>query len=163
MTAFDYIVIAILAVSVLLGFARGMVKEVLALANLLIAFWVANKYGGDLVVYFDWASGLSDPMKALLGVATAFIACMIVGAILIALLGRLVSALGLGFFDRGMGALFGVARGLVIVMVLVTAAGYTSLPEQPFWQEASLSPMAVDAVREIKPHLPGDVAKWVRY
>lgn len=163
MTLFDYVVIAIVVLSVILGLFRGMVKEVLSLANWVLAFWIANRYGAELAVYMDWAESLTPPMKALIGCAAAFFASMIVGAILISLLGKIVAAAGLGFADRGLGGAFGFARGLFIVLVLVTAAGFTSLPEQPFWRDATLSPLAMDAMREIKPHLPESVAKWVRY
>jgi len=162
-TLFDYIVIAVLVLSVVLGMFRGMVKEVLSLANWVIAFWVANRYGAEMAVYMDWAESLTPPMKALIGCAAAFFATMIVGAILISVLGKIGAAAGLSFADRGLGGVFGFGRGLFIVLVLVTAAGFTSLPEQPFWRDATFSPLAVDAMREIKPHLPETVAKWVRY
>ncbi|WP_288106180.1 CvpA family protein [Limnobacter sp.] len=163
MTVFDYIAIAIVGLSVVLGLFRGMLKEVLSLANWIVAFWLANHYGDRLVVYLDWAEGLSPAMKALVGCAGTFFAAMIVGAILIGLLGRIVSAAGLGFADRGLGGMFGAARGCFIVLVLVTAAGFTSLPKMPFWTQAKLSPVAVDVIKEVKPHLPETVAKWVRY
>jgi membrane protein required for colicin V production len=162
-TLFDYIVIAVLVLSVLLGLFRGMVREVLSLANWLLAFWIANRYGADLAVYMEWAESLTPPMKALIGCAAAFFASMLVGAILISLLCKIVAAAGLGFADRSLGGAFGFARGLFIVLVLVIGAGFTSLPEQPFWRNAMLSPLAVDAVKEVKPQLPESVAKWVRY
>ncbi|MCQ8895868.1 CvpA family protein [Limnobacter humi] len=163
LTVFDHMVLAMIALSMVLGLFRGMVKEVLSLANWVIAFWLANKYGADMAVHMAWVEGLTEPMKALIGCAATFFAAMVVGAIFIALLGRIVSAAGLGFADRGMGVLFGFARGLFIVLVLVTGAGFTSLPKQPFWRDARLSPYAEDAMRTIKPHLPESVAKWVRY
>ena len=55
MTLFDYVVIAIVVLSVILGLFRGMVKEVLSLANWVLAFWIANRYGAELAVYMDWA------------------------------------------------------------------------------------------------------------
>ncbi|MDX1669181.1 MAG: CvpA family protein [Limnobacter sp.] len=163
MTWFDYLVIGIVLLSMILGGFRGMVKEVFSLANLLLAFWVANRYGGDLVVYMDWASELSPAMKALLGCATAFFGVLVVGAILIALLSRILSAAGLGLADRGMGLVFGVGRGLAIVFILVIAAGFTSLPSKPFWQEAALSEHFVQFLVQSKPHLPEVVAKWILY
>ena len=163
MTLFDYLAIAIVFLSMVLGGFRGMVKEVFSLANLILAFWVANRFGGDLVVYMDWAEGLSPAMKALLGCAVACLGVLVVGGIVIALLSRIMTAAGLGFADRGMGLAFGIGRGVLIVLILVTAAGFTSLPSKPFWREAALSPIAVDAIVELKPHLPETVAKWVRY
>lgn len=163
MTIFDYVAITIVVLSMILGGFRGMVKEVLSLVNLVLAFWVANQYGGELVVYMEWADGLSPAMKALVGCAAAFFGMILTGAIVIGLLGRIVSAAGLGFADRGLGLAFGVGRGVLIVLILVTAAGFTSLPSKPFWREATLSPYAVDAIKQLKPHLPESVAKWVRY
>lgn len=163
LTLFDYVAIAIVVLSLILGGFRGMAKEVLSLVNLVLAFWVANRYGGELVVYLDWAEDLSDPMKALIGVAGAFFGSMLVGAIIIALIGRIVSAAGLGFADRGLGVAFGVARGVLIVLGCVVAAGFTSLPEKEFWKEAAFAPMAVDLVLQVKPHLPESVANWIRY
>lgn len=163
MTIFDYVVIAIVGLSIVLGLFRGMVKEILSLANWVIAFWLANRYGSSLVVYLDFAEGLSEPIKALLGCAGTFLASMIVGSILIGLLGRVVSAAGLSFADRGLGGVFGAARGCFVVLVLVTAAGFTSLPTKPFWQNAMLWPYTIDVMQKIKPHLPESVSKWVRY
>lgn len=163
LTLFDYLVMVIISLSLILGLFRGMVKEVLSLVNWALAFYVANTYGEQLIVYLDWTQALSPAMKALVGCAAAFLASMIVGSIIIGLLGRIISAAGLGFMDRGLGGVFGLGRGVIIVLTLVTAAGFTSLPKQPFWRDAVLSPYAEDAMREIKPHLPESVAKWVRY
>jgi membrane protein required for colicin V production len=156
-------VIAIVVLSIVLGLFRGMVKEILSLLNWVLSFWIANRYGASLSVYMDWADSLSPQIKVLIGFVVAFFAAMLVGSILISLLVKVISAAGLSFIDRTLGGTFGFFRGLFIVLVLVTGAGFTSLPEQPFWQKAMLSPLAVDAIREIKPHLPGSVAKWVRY
>ncbi len=163
MTIFDYVAIAVVVLSVILGVFRGMVKEVLSLANWVIAFWLANRYGANLAVYMDWAASLSDAAKALVGCAVAFFSAMLIGAILISLLCKIVAATGLGFADRGLGGAFGFARGLFIVLVLMIGAGFTSLPEQPFWKNAMLSPLAQDAMQKIKPHLPENVGKWVNY
>lgn len=163
MTLFDYVVLAVVTLSVILGLFRGMVREVMSLVNWAVAFYVANHYGADLIVYLEWTETLSPAMKALVGCAAAFLASMLVGAVLMGLLGRIISAAGLGFLDRGLGAVFGLGRGVLIVLILVTAGGFTSLPKQAFWRDAMLSPYAVDAVRELKPHLPESVAKWVRY
>ena len=161
-TLFDYAVVSIVFLSIVLGVFRGMVQEVLSLANWMIAFWVANRYGSQLAVHMDWAESLTPPMKALIGCAVVFFAAMILGSILIGLLARIVAAAGLGFADRTMGAVFGFARGVLIVLVLVTAAGFTSIPSNPVWRNAVLSPLAERAMRELKPHLPESVANWVR-
>ena len=97
LTLFDYLVVAIVGLSLVLGLFRGMVKEVLSLVNWALAFYVANHYGAELTVHLDWAEALSPAMKALVGCGAAFFLTLLVGAILTALLGRIVSAAGLGF------------------------------------------------------------------
>ena len=163
MILFDYVVIGILVLSVALSVVRGLVKEILSLANWIIAFYVANHYGPDLVVYVPAVQGMSEPMKMLAGCAAAFVGSMVIGGIFTWFVSRLISAMGLSFADRGLGGAFGAARGAVIVLTAVTAAGLTSLPQQDFWRNALLSPFAENAVRTVKPHLPEDLAKWVRY
>ncbi len=163
MTLFDYVVIGIFVLSVALSVIRGLVKEILSLANWITAFYVANHYGPALIVYVPAVEGLSEPMKMLAGCAAAFVGSMVVGGIFTWLIGKIISAAGLSFADRGLGGAFGAARGVVIVLTLVTAAGLTSLPKQDFWRHAMLSPFAENAVRTVKPHLPDELAKWVRY
>lgn len=164
--SFDYVVLAIVLLSVLLGMLRGMVKEVLSLVNWVIAFWLANRYGfvvaenlGGLIE----TESLNDSMRMLLGCSITFLAAMLTGGIVTSLLGKVVTAAGLGFSDRTLGAIFGLGRGLFIVFVVVIGAGFTALPQQPFWRDAVLAPFVEDAVRNVKPYLPQHVAKWVRY
>ena len=76
---------------------------------------------------------------------------------------RLVKAAGLGFEDRFLGAIFGVARGLLMVMVLMLFAGLTSLPKQPAWRGALMSlPLETLAV-QLKQWLPDDLSQRIRY
>lgn len=165
-TVFDYVVLTIVLLSILLGVLRGMVKEVLSLLNWVLAFWVANRFGDSFAVSLGGImelGSLNESMRMLLGCAIAFLATMLVGAVITALLGRIITAAGLGFADRLLGAVFGLARGFFIVFVLVVGAGFTTLPQQPFWRDAVLSPLSEDVVRSAKPYLPHNVEKWVRY
>jgi membrane protein required for colicin V production len=75
----------------------------------------------------------------------------------------LIEAGGLSLTDRGLGSLFGLARGIVIVLAGVILAGMTSMPKQDFWKNALLSPMAESGVRTIKPFLPADMAQHVHF
>lgn len=159
----DWMVVAIILLSVVLGFMRGMVREVLSLLNWVLAFWVANNYGPSLVLHAQWAEGLNPSIQALLGCALAFFGTMIVGGVIIALLGRIIQAANLGFFDRLLGIGFGALRGGLIVFVLVCAAGFTSVPTLPIWTQSQLTPWLEHAVRSASPHLPPRMARWIRF
>lgn len=163
MTEFDYIVAAIIGLSILLSLLRGAIREVLSLLTWALAFYLGNRHAEDVVVHLSWAEQLTVPMRALAGFATVFIMVMVVGWVLTRLLSKLVSAAGLGWIDRSIGLFFGAARGILVVLVLVMAAGLTSLPQKPFWRDAILSAHAEEGVRLLKPHLPPSVVKWVRY
>ena len=63
-------------------------------------------------------------------------------------------AIGLGFVDRLLGAVFGVARGVLIVVIGVLVAGLTTLPQQEWWQNAMFAPPLVAAALSLRPWLP---------
>lgn len=162
MTIFDYVVIGIVAASLLLGLWRGVVGELIALAAWVLAFFVAFHFGGDIgqAVF----GGIADKgMRALAGFAAAFVGVLVLMALVRLAASGLVKALGLGLSDRLLGLVFGVARGAMIAMLLVAIGGLTSAPRQPWWQEATLSPPLETAVLAVKPWLPADLAKRIRF
>jgi membrane protein required for colicin V production len=74
-----------------------------------------------------------------------------------------IKATGLTVADRGLGSLFGLARGLVLILAAVLICGMTALPQQPFWKDALFSPYAETAAHTVKPFLPGDFARHLQF
>lgn len=162
MTIFDYLVLFVLICSVVISTLRGLVKEILSLLGWIVSFVVANAYGEDL------AALLPDMIPGnVTRLIVAFIALFIGVRLLMMLLNLAVDAVikasGLSLADRGLGGLFGLARGLLIVLAAVLICGMTAIPQQPFWKEAVLSPLAETAARTAKPFLPGDFARHVQF
>lgn len=162
MTIFDYLVLFVLICSVVISTLRGLVKEILSLLGWIVAFVVANAYGAQL------APLLPDVIPgATARLIVAFIALFLGVRILMGLLslaiGALVEATGLSLADRGLGGLFGLARGIVIVLAGVILCGMTELPKQAFWQQALLSPIAETGARTVKPFLPAAMAQHVNF
>jgi membrane protein required for colicin V production len=91
------------------------------------------------------------------------VAVLLVGALLGWFLHRLVRAIGLGFLDRLLGGVVGTARGVLIVVIGVLVAGWTSLPQQVWWQNALLAPPLVAAALSLKPWLPQPWAEQLDY
>ncbi|MEF8699115.1 MAG: CvpA family protein [Candidatus Accumulibacter sp. UW26] len=161
MTAFDYLVLAIVSTSLLLGMWRGVVGEIIALIAWVLAFFAAKWWGAELGQLFV---GLADPtLRVIAGGVTVFIAVLIAMALLRLIVGRLLSVLGMTLSDRLLGIIFGVARGLVIVLVLVAGGGMTALPKEEWWSEAYFASPLETAVLASKPWLPSDVAKRIRF
>jgi len=131
----DIVIIALIILSAVLSLFRGFVKEALALASWLVAFWVAMVFHEDLAaVLSQW---LEEPsVQKIAAFSILFISVLLLGALVNYLAGKLVDKTGLTGTDRMLGVVFGVARGGVIVAVLVLLAGLTALPQDSWWQES---------------------------
>jgi membrane protein required for colicin V production len=162
MTVFDYAVLAVLAASLLLGLWRGFVSEVLALAAWVAAFFAARAVAPGVAPIF--ARFTHEAALQYVGAfALVFIGVLLVFAIGRTLVSKLLHAAGLGWADRLLGTVFGIARGLIIVLLAVLVGGMTALPRQPWWRDAQLAPPLETAVVAAKPWMPTAVAKRIRY
>lgn len=162
MTIFDYLVLFVLICSIVISTLRGLVKEILSLLSWVVSFIVANAYGEAL------ASLLPDLVAGkLVRLIVAFIVLFVGVRLLMGLLSMAIEAMikagGLTLADRGLGGLFGLARGLLIVLTAVLLCGMTDIPRQLFWENALLSPLAETAARTVHPFLPGDFARHVKF
>lgn len=162
MTVFDYVVIGVVAASLLLGLWRGVVGEVIALAAWVLAFFAAVQFGGELgnAVFTNIAD---KGLRAAAGFGAVFVGVLVVMALVRLAASSLIKALGLGLSDRLLGLVFGVARGLMIAMLIVAVGGMTSAPQAEWWQESTLAPPLETAVLAAKPWLPADLAKRIRF
>lgn len=162
MTAFDYAVLAVLAVSVLVGVWRGVVSEILALAAWVVAIIAARTWGAEVA---NWLAGqIAEPaLRMAAGYALVVVAVLLVFAVARVLISLMLKAVGLGLLDRLLGGAFGVLRGVVVVLVAVLVAGMTPLPKADWWRDAMLAPPLETAVIAIKPWLPAEAAKRIRF
>ena len=162
MTWFDYAVLAVIAASLLLGLWRGVVSEILAIAAWVLAFFVAREFA--LPVSEFYAGMLSDRgMQYLAGFATVFVGVLIVVGIARMVVSFLLRAVGVGLIDRMLGAVFGIARGVLVVLIAVMLGGLTPLPRESWWKNAVFAPPLETAVLAMKPWLPETMAKKIRY
>ena len=162
MTGFDIVALVIVIASALAGMWRGLVREVLSLVAFVAAAVAAILWGP--IVHETLAPWIDNSLlRMALGYAGVFLLVLIgVGVINLAL-GTLIEGTGLAPADRGLGGLFGLLRGLLIMMVLVIGAGYTPMPAEPWWRNAWLAPPFERAAIALKSYLPETVAAWVPY
>ena len=162
MAVFDYVVIGIVALSLILGLWRGVVSELIALAAWILAFMASLEFGTQAGQQLF--AGIADPaLRALAGCAAVFIGVLVVMSLVRLAVRSMVKALGLSLSDRLLGMVFGLARGLLVVLVLVAAGGLTSGPQQTWWKQAVLAQPLETAVLVAKPWLPVDLAKRIRF
>lgn len=141
----DGLLLSIVAISLLVGGLRGFVKEVFSLAVWAAAFFVAFQFSG--VMAERLAEQVSLPSaRVALAFGGLFLLTLLVGGLLTYLVGLLVEKTGLSGSDRLLGGIFGALRGLALVLALIIIAGFTPVPEDPWWDESrviqSLMPLA---------------------
>jgi membrane protein required for colicin V production len=162
MTVFDYVVLVIMGLSVLLSILRGFVREALALVSWLAAFFVAKLYTLELAPLLP-QSIPSQSLRLLAAFLILFLATLLICSLLAIALSEVFKRVGLGWMDRCLGALFGLARGMVIVGVLVLLGGLTTLPKDVRWRNAMFSAPLEAMVISLLPWFPTDIAKHVKY
>lgn len=139
MNIVDIAFIVILVASTLLAFWKGFVHQVLSLAGWILALVAARMLGQQVAPLFDFI--LADPGLQL---AAAYVAITVIvllaSKVVSAGFGTLVQKIGLGKLDRFLGTLFGVVRGLVIIVLGVAVASLTDLRYHALWQESRLMP-----------------------
>ena len=137
MTWADWAIIAVLGISALISVVRGFVKEAVSLLIWLAAAVIASIFHDQLAVWMiDWIS--TPSLRMLTAWVALFVAVLLVGGILNYLLGKLVEATGLSGTDRLLGLIFGLVRGLIILMFIVIVLPEVLPVNQDLWWNESI-------------------------
>lgn len=158
---FDYGLLTVLGLSLLLGAVRGLMREMVSLAGWIAAFVLAAAFSG--IVAVQMPESLGPLLSGLLSFLLIFIGVLLVSGMVGLVLSLLVRAAGMGLLDRLLGAAFGAARGLAIALLAVLLAGLTPLPREPFWRQAVLSGPFETVALALRPYLPEGVAQRLKY
>jgi len=162
MTWLEYAVAGVLAFSVAWGIWRGFMREVISLAGWVLAFLAASAAAGPLGEALP--TSISSPeVRVLVAYLVVFVFTLSIATLAGMLLSRLLKAVGLGGLDRTLGGLFGLARGVVILLAFTLLAGLSSLPRQPLWKQSISAGVLTRTVLQLKPWLPPRLADRLRY
>ena len=156
----DYIILAVLALSVLIGLWRGLISEVLALAIWVAAFWVAWTFGPSVAGYFEHSIQLPSA-RILVGYGICFLAVLIAGALLRFLVSKLIEGTGLSGTDRLLGMVFGFVRGVLLVTLAVFLLGFTAFTRDPWWNESALLPQFKGMAAWLGERVPDSVRHYL--
>ena len=157
MNTVDVIILGILLISTSISFLRGFMREILSLIAWIAAVWVA-------VVFTPQLSQLlveqipNESIRVLVAFIGLFIATLIVGALVNFFIGQLVKKTGFSGTDRMIGLIFGLARGGVIVAVLVLIAGLTQIPNEAWWKGSMLVQHFQPLAAWLGSNLPSDIS-----
>ena len=162
----DVAICLILFISVSIGIYKGFVKEALFLASLILALFLAFYLSNYPVQWLmpvskDWSGewlGFNIEGESIVFVVSfilIFIISIIIGNLLSNALSSLVSQnTVLKGMNRILGAAFGLARGAIIVMLLVIFAGLTKVSIYDWWHQSRLLPPFIDGAQRIVAMLP---------
>jgi membrane protein required for colicin V production len=153
MTSFDWIIVAVLVASLLLGVWRGLMREVFSVAGWVAAVVLSLRFavplGLELPGDIAWAA-----LRTTLAVAIIVVVCLFTAAGLGWAVHRFITAAKLSGTDRMLGAVFGLLRGILILFAVVYFTSRTAFAQQPAWRQALLVPAFEAGVRWLAPHLP---------
>lgn len=158
----DYAILAIIALSAVISIWRGLIREVLSLLAWILAVLVAMTFMRPLANLFT--PYISIPSARLvIAFMALFIAALLCGAIVNFIIARLVVSSGLSGTDRMLGIVFGVARGAIVVGILVLMAGLTPLPQDPWWEQSLLLDRFEELARWMRSYLPSELAGYFTF
>lgn len=154
MASLDWIFAVVLLASMAIGAWRGLVFEVLSVAGWVASFFVAQWFAPDMAAVLPL--GDSDgALRYAAGFIVVFVGAVFACGFLAWLAKKLVDAIGLRPADRTLGAVFGVVRGVVLLLVVAVVVGLTPLHEAAWWQESHSAPVLGGMLKSLKPALPG--------
>jgi membrane protein required for colicin V production len=153
MAPLDWVFIGVLATSFLLGAWRGLVYEVLSVVAWVAAFICAQWFAPDVAPILPMG-GAGEGVRYLAGFLVVFIGVVFAGGLVAWLVKKLVEAVGLRPVDRVLGAAFGLARGVLIVLAMAVVANMTPLRSADWWTESEGAAVATAALVQLKPVMP---------
>jgi membrane protein required for colicin V production len=151
MAALDYLILAVVLISAIVGLVRGFLKEVISLVTWVLALWLSFRLGESLIPYLGGT--LRQPPYGLwAGRAIVFICVMVLGTIVAAVVSHLVRLSIFSGMDRLLGFLLGLARGVVMLGFAVMLGQSVKLDGEGWWKRSVLVPQIApvsDFVRAI--------------
>jgi membrane protein required for colicin V production len=149
MTPFDYLIVLLCVLSTGIGIWRGFVKEALSLLTLLAAIWLAWRFAGVIAPKLaNWA--VDTEVRVWVARVIVFVLAIAIGAVASWIARQLIRRTGLSGVDRLLGGAFGLARGVLIVGLMVIVLDFFELDQNGSWQTSRLRPYAEQVAAAVK-------------
>ncbi|WP_341902396.1 CvpA family protein [Polaromonas sp. YR568] len=160
MTGLDWILLAVLMFSMLLGAWRGLVYEVLSVLGWAASFYLAQWLAPDVAARLPLQSA-SDPVRYAAAFVLVFVAAVFLAGLLAFLLKKLVEAVGLRPVDRTLGAAFGLVRGVILLLAAAVVINMTALKTSDWWVQSHGASVLTAALKGLKPVLPEKFGRYL--
>jgi membrane protein required for colicin V production len=156
-TILDLVLLAVMLISGLLAMVRGFMREILSIAAwgaaALVTLYSYSKLLPTAKTYFN-----SDTIASIAVVAGVFVGTLIIVSVITVRISDIILDSRIGALDRTLGFLFGLARGLLIVVVAYEFFIWLVPDKQrPDWVVGAKSRTMLDSTGEwLKGLLPDD-------
>ncbi len=154
----DVVILAVFAVSILIGLFRGFTREVLGIVGWVLAFWVAFTFTHAMAGWLTPHIATPSVRRAA-AFGGLFLIVLLLASVATFFIGRMVREGALASADRTLGAGFGVLRALIVVAALLWAAGSTTARQDAWWRESALIPRCEWMADTLKAVVP---ERWIR-
>jgi membrane protein required for colicin V production len=149
----DVAMLGVIALSAVIGLMRGITFELLSLAGWFVAYFAGRWLEPFIASYLP----IGEPASALNHGASfvcAFLIVLIVWSLLARAAAALIAATPLRPLDRLLGAVFGLLRGLVVLLAAATVIAYTPLAASASWRQSAGARLLDDVLHGLLPLLP---------
>lgn len=160
MATLDWIFLAVLLISLVVGAWRGLVYELLSVANWIAAFVLAQWFAPTAAQWLPLAQA-TEVVRYAAGFVLVFVLALFAGGLLAFLISKLVAAVGLRPVDRVLGAAFGLVRGVILLLAFAVVFGMSPMVKSAWWQESIGAGIATVALQGLKPVLPQEFGKYL--
>ena len=160
----DYIIAGVIGLSIIISFFRGLLKEAISLITWFLAFIISLKFSPSVSTLFH-SMIHSDTARHVIAVLLLFLIVLIIGMLCNKLAHKLVSASGLGLLDRFLGFIFGAARGLLFVIILLLMINVSPYQQSDWAKQSELAPYFQSYVELFKKMMPQEmnrISTWLK-
>ena len=159
----DYSILGIIVFSTVVSFFRGFLREAVSLVVWVVGILVAMKFANPMQHYLiSWID--STTLRYVIVFTALFLVILVIGALISKLIQLFVHKVGLNVMDRFLGIIFGGARGVVIVSVLLMFFGMGGVQSTETLTESQLAPYFKPLVSWLNNYLPEqlkELSGWI--
>lgn len=160
MSEVDLAIVAIIALSALISFARGLLREFMSLATWLAAVLITMFYTSRFAVLLPMDTVESPQARATISALTLFIGTLLMGNLINWVFQKVMSRSAVGKLDRLGGAGFGIGRGVIIISLLVLGANLVpELKQEVWWRSSKLLPQFQKVAKVMHARLPDGIGQ----
>ena len=160
MTLVDWGLLGILTLSLLIGAWRGLVYEVLSVFVWVGAFVLAQWFAPDLAAKLPM-TGSAESLRYVVAFVVVFVVTAFVAVLFTQLIKKLITAIGLRPVDRTLGAVFGLFRGVILLLAIAIVVNMTQLHSHEDWKSSQGAGVLTDVLMRLKPLLPQEFGKYL--